>query len=82
MYPSLLGVEADVLEVVPQGEDGEVGGADDGAGVEVDARQRHRLVDPACLNKHERVDCWHFKYYPYTLTAGRDGCSRPSYLIK
>ena len=55
-----------MLEVVPQGEDGEVGGADDGAGVEVDARQRHRLVDPACLNKHEPVDCWHFKYYPCT----------------
>ena len=43
---SLFGVEADVLEVVPQWEDGEVGGADDGTGVEVDARQRHRLVDP------------------------------------
>ena len=44
--PYLFGVEADVLEVVPQGEDGEVGGADDGAGAEVDARQRHRLVYP------------------------------------
>ena len=43
----LLGVEADVLEVIPQGEDGEVGGPDDGAGAEVDAGQRHGLVDPA-----------------------------------
>ena len=52
----LLGVEADVLEVIPQGEDGEVGGADDGAGVEVDAGQRQCLVDPAFVNEHEPLN--------------------------
>ena len=51
----LLGVEADVLEVVLQGEDGEVGGPDDGAGAEVDAGQRHRLVDPAFAQKWKRA---------------------------
>ena len=44
-----------MLEVVPQREDGEVGGADDGAGVEVDARQRHRLVDPGLTHNDREL---------------------------
>ena len=52
---SLFGVEADVLEVVPQWENSEVGGADDGTGVEVDARQRHRLVDPGLTHNDSEL---------------------------
>ena len=52
---SLFGVEADVLEVVPQWENSEVCGADDGTGVEVDARQRHRLVDPGLTHNDSEL---------------------------
>ena len=44
-----------MLEVVPQWKDGQVGGADDGTGVEVDARQRHRLVDPGLTHNDREL---------------------------
>ena len=44
-----------MLEVVPQWENSEVCGADDGTGVEVDARQRHRLVDPGLTHNDSEL---------------------------
>ena len=44
-----------MLEVVPQWKDGQVGGADDGTGVEVDTRQRHRLVDPGLTHNDREL---------------------------
>ena len=43
--PALLGIEADVSEVVLAGNDGQFDGADDGLCPEVDSSQADRLVD-------------------------------------